>query len=205
MTARGMVLAPHSPVTGEVETHDAWLGGDARIPTPLRSDDGDYFREEHPPRVVAHHLTCTTHGQRHLWDIVESTITRDAELPGGDFEEVQEFRSHLTCVRCGLIQQWAGERRERKVGQVDPQPLVAGDLAAQMVRCTDLFGGRDASTWVIYRGGRPVGSMTWGSGARGRAFHTARLEEWPAGEHVEGSTPVAAFRKLARRLAAVPA
>ena len=196
-----MILPPHHSVDGSIEG-DRWLGRDARVPRPLRSDTGDYFREEHPPKVVAHyHRTEQCPTGRHLWDVVESTVYRELEDEAGDFRSEEQFRTTMTCVRCGVIRCYEGVRDgdTRHPSPVDPVPMTAGDLAAQQVHREQSYGG-EMSTWAVFRGETRVGVLTWDCGPRGRFFHFARLDEWPAGQTVQAPTPAGALRKLARSL-----
>lgn len=194
-----MTLPPYRLSSGEVETVHAWLGVDSRIPEPLRAPEVDPSETEHAPRVIAPHRRCVRPGERHLWDIIESAAADEVEGDDGEYEEHVTFRARLTCVRCGAVQAWAGRRREHDVDRLEVVPLSAGDYVAQMVKVGPLLNDRRTSVWEIYRDGHLAGRIMWGLGTRGRLFYTARLNAWPVGAHVEGPTPVAALRKLARQ------
>ena len=195
-----MVLPPHNPATREVETR--WPHGrDPRVPTPLREHAEDYWGEDHPPQVAGDTVfdrTGPCGGQRHLFDIIESTIWREIELPSGEYVERAEFRAVLTCVRCGDVTQWDGTRTEQRRTSVQVAPLVAGVLVAQHVDGTASDGwSGDHRSYNIYRDGSLVGRIEWGITGRGRRYHTAMLTDGPS---AEAPDPEAALRKLARAI-----
>lgn len=208
MTARTpvpMVLPPHEVSDGTVEHAAAPLYvHDVRVPRPLRIRHDGYYSDVYEPRVAGHSPytddRCPT--GRHLFDIIESVIEREVGEPHTDefIGYEYEFRARLTCVRCGKVLAWEGTRTEETVGRVQAAPLVAGDLVAQQVSASDVLGGRDMSTWRIYRAGRAVGVIGWARGQRGRAYHVGRLEDWPEGMTVEGPDPAAVLRKVARQV-----
>lgn len=198
-----MVLPPHERSSGEVATAQppAYVH-DVRVPRPLRRRDADgYFWDEHEPQVAGHspYVDDRCPDGRHLFDVIESVIEREVGEPHTDeFVGYEyDFRAVLTCVRCGKVLAWEGTRTEDVRPRVNPVPLVSGDLVAQQVDAYESWG-RDMSTWLVYRAGVEVGVIAWGRGKRGRAFHQARLDDWPTGETVEAADPAAALRKLAR-------
>lgn len=197
----GMQLPPHDRAGGEI------LGAhwtDARVPAPLRRRLDEYTSEQQEPRVVGYHLRdehCPD--GRHLFDIIESLIEHELEEgndeAGWTYRLEHEFSARLTCVRCGVVLAWKGTRdADEFAGTVTPAPLVAGDMVAQETSAHRSIGGRDMSTWTVYRDGAQVGLVSWARGQRGRAFHVGRLDAWPAGEKVEGADPAATLRKVAR-------
>lgn len=212
MSARrpaAMVLPPHERSSGDVEYCAApSYVHDARVPMPLRRDYGDGYTERVDPQVAGHspYVDDACPDGRHLFDVIESSIEHEVGEPHtDDFVGYEyQFRARLTCVRCGRISEWEGRRTERTIGRVPVAPMVSGDLVAQQVSVADSWArdDRPMSTWLVYRGGARVGVLQWARGQRGRAFHVARFDAWPPGEHVEGKNPESALRKLAR--AAVP-
>lgn len=179
---------------------------DQRVPKPLPSpDDFDRYRDAQKPRAAGStHRTTECPDGRHSFDVVESVVEHeleDADAEYGYSYEL-EFRARLTCVRCGVVLAWEGRRSDdRHVSTLSPRPLIAGSLVAQMVH-GDSVGGSDWSSYLVYRttdGGHvPGGSLTPARGPRGRDYYVAMLDDWPAGRHVQGRTPAAALRALAR-------
>jgi len=212
-----MVLPPHDRTDGRLVERRSFVVSDIRVPTPLWSRDGGGYSERHEPRVAGHSPYADDRclDGRHLFDIIESTIEREVGEPHTDeFVGYEyDFRAVLTCVRCGRVMQWDGTRTEQHARRVDPAPITAGDLVAQQTDSWfDSWAGRtpagatrDMSSWLVYRDGVEVGVITWGRGSRGRAFHQARLHDWPEGETVEGKDPAAALRKLLRHAPVVDA
>lgn len=204
----GMVLPSHSQTDGVVHGGRWPLTSDDRVPRPLHTKQDGWFDEEHDARVAGHspYTDDACPDGRHLFDIIESYVVRYAEADNGRELEELDFRARLTCVRCGKILEWEGTRTEQHVGRIQAAPLVASDLVAQQVRCVDSFeAGREMSTWVVYRDGVEVGTVTWARGQRGRRYHVARLHDWHEGQNVEGPDPAAALRKLARTVSAAMA
>lgn len=193
VTAMSMIL-PVADSSGYVEQGygtPMWLHNDTRVPRPVGRD--------HEARLLVSYLgDC----DRHLFDVVESARDVETELPDGEWAHHEEFTARLTCVKCGVIVAWEGTRKPEVRGSapVNPVPLVAGDLTAQMIDAGrgGAFGNRDWSTWAVHRGNERVGVIAWGCGRRGREFFAARLFTWPGGEHVEAPTPAAALRKLGK-------
>lgn len=168
-----------------------WLHDDQRVPRPHRD------AEAQP--LAAWRGDC----DRHLWDVIDSVVEREVEDDASDdgWAVEQEFRARLTCVHCGIIVAWEGVRdgKVRDPRPVNPTPLVAGDLAAQMIHADGgAFGARDWSTWAVHRGTERVGVITWSRGPRGREYFTGRLFAWPDGERVEATTAAGVLKKLAR-------
>lgn len=204
-TKPAMVLPSHNRADGRIDGSH-WT--DIRVPAPLGS-----FMDPAEPAPVGHYLRADECPDgRHLFDVIESLVEREVEdgndEDGYTYRLEHDFRARLTCVRCGLVLAWDGTRdgdRER-VGRVDPAPMVAGTLAAQLTK-PDTSGFRDMSAWTVYRDGAKVGEIVWARGPRGRMFYTGRLDSWPTGQKVEAADPAAALRKLekATRVQAVSA
>lgn len=196
----GMVLPPHERVDGVVQA-DSWT--DVRVPARISSGSMS------DPRVAGHiHRTDECPDGRHLFDVIE---TVQEQWVGEDDQEELEcrFRARLTCVRCGTLLVWQGTRAgEREhYGQLQAAPMAQGPFLAQQTSPAQQgwLGGRDMSTWTIYRDGARVGLIGYGNGPRGRAYHVGRLDAWPDGETVEGKDPAGAFRALAKHDARISA
>lgn len=138
--------------------------------------------------------------ERHLFDVVETArdINDDGE-PLDDRPDIA-FRTNLTCVRCGYIEQWRGTRTST-YSRVDPTPIRCKGFAAQQTSKMNGFA-RDLSHWTVYADGVTAGVIVWERGPRGRIFFVGRLFAWPRGETVEGTTPIAVLRKISARAAA---
>jgi hypothetical protein len=167
---------------------DAW--GDERLPNPIDGETnldlvGSYYVKDFSQRCP-----------RHLFDVVKTARDiNDEEAESG--RPSTEFRANLTCVRCGIIQQWGGTLTKTDSHRIDPRPLRHKNLAAQMVRNHQSFG-RVMSDWRVYDADEQrVGSIGWAAGPRGRAYFVGRLSSWPEGQTVEGRTPAAVLKKIA--------
>lgn len=208
-----MVLPPHERSSGEIAERTR-LVSDIRVPSALlEKGSNDGYARWHDPRVAEitwrRDTPCEPFGGRHLFDIIECVIEREVGEPHTDeFVGYEyEFRAVLTCVRCGQVTQWDGTRTQTDRRHINPVPIVLGDLTAQQCSAVASLRDRDMSNWLVYRNGVEVGIIGWARGQRGRAFHKARLHDWPDGQTVEGNDPTAALRKLVRaaRAEAVPA
>lgn len=200
---RGMVLPPVES-DGRVEQGygtPMWLHSDARVPAPL--PDRDVY-------ALAAHVRSETCPGRHLFDVLESLEEREVEdeHAEGGWRVEHRFVARLTCVRCGLIQEWAGTRdgEVRDPHRIQAEPLAAGDLVAQMIRTSGAwYADADphwGSTWAVHRGDERVGVVDWGRGPRGREYFAGRLFAWPDGEKVQAPTVAGVLRKMSRRGAA---
>jgi hypothetical protein len=185
----GMVLPPFDPMSGEV---DGWgHRWDVRVPAVVERD--------WPPRLLA----CRVRSERcpdgrHLFDAIESSATETWDE--ATQRSSQRFRLVLTCVRCGLVEPIDGvwDSTDSRRTHVDPVPLRSGSLRAQQVSA-DRGLGHLYDSWLVHdSSGAVVGVIDWARGRRGRAFYTGRLRDWPAGQHIEASTPAGCLRKLAR-------
>lgn len=194
-----MVL-PHVDAHGYAD--DAWSRslGDVRVPAPLTYD----------AEVRTFNATerCVDDQPRHLWDILESAEWREVETDGGEWVEEASFREVLTCVRCGLVRQREGIRRERSRGRLEVEPLRAGDLRAVQVKVEAFFDGDESTYLVVDVVDQVVGRICWSRGPRGRRYYVGALGEThprtgDAVDVVEGATPVAVLRKLASQAAMV--
>lgn len=202
-SAPQMVLPAHERASGEITTARWPHSRDERVPYPLRTSSEDYFSEEHPVGIACRSYDfagpCAT--GRHLFDLLESTVWREVERPDGEWVEECDFRTRLTCVRCGQVTEWEGTRTERRVTQLDPVPLVVAGFVAQHVGGhgpVDRWRTLDLRRWDVFRDEQLVGHLSGDRTPRGRVYYAATLDEWPQGEHVEGTTPEAALRALAR-------
>lgn len=201
-----MVLPPHDRASGEV-TGDY---RDERVPRPL----GRFTDDERTPQVLAFYRRSEHCPEgRHLFDVIESVQERETFEPDDDADHVgmhgrgrygleQTFRARLTCVRCGIIEAWAGVRDGdvRSPASVIPAPLAAGELLAQQIS-GDSSGLRDMSTWAVYHASVQVGLITWARGPRGRAYYVGRIDGWPDGQPVEADAPAGVLRAMWRRSA----
>jgi hypothetical protein len=169
---------------------------DVRVPRPIRrhGDVGEV-------RVLGGHTRCVDEGPRHLWDILETCIWREAQDERGDWCEEATYREVLTCVRCGRVEQREGTRRDAAVRHIDVAPLRAGDLRAQEVERTTFFSGTASSYVVVDQAGAPAGRISWARGSRGREYYVGVLgDDHPRAtpEAVEAPTAIGVLRKLAR-------
>jgi hypothetical protein len=179
MADRPMIL----PSTKDLENRYRPILTDDRVPIGFDLDD--------PPVRVGRYDNRDCAG--HLFDaIMASREVFDAE---GDVER-EDFRLRLTCVRCGVIVTMDGALdpdRYRSSSQIEPSPIAAGGLRAQQTVSRG-FG----ETWLVYVGADSVGAITWATGPRGREFYKGRFDAWPDGQTMQGPTPAAVLRKLAR-------
>lgn len=206
-----MVLPPVDR-HGEVDTRhpSAWL--DPRIPDPI----GRYSDDQRPVRPLGYWQgddrgPCAGEGtdrQRHLFDVLSTHGPQGYD--DQDRPVDVEFRMRLTCVRCGLVLAMNGQSHSeedsgvQRSTRIDPVPLQAGPLLAQQVRRHAGWGGDVDADWTVYRDGQVVGSLGTARGQRGRRFYAGRLHD--DGDTVlEGATPMAALKKLARRAEALAA
>jgi hypothetical protein len=191
-----MVLPVVEPCSGEVSGPP--LVVDLPVPVP--------FAHDRPPHLLAHWArTEQCPNGRHLWDVIVATAPEGGEDEDDCVDRVP-FRMVLTCVRCGSIERLAGVREDDRRGwwssSVDPVPLRCGSLVAQQVG--GFRHGGDSSSWTVHADGDPVpvGVMAWARGPRGRQYFKGRLDTWPTGRTVQGSTPGGCLRKLAMANAA---
>lgn len=209
---RPMVRPPAKPSDGTVDGGFAYSSDD-RIPSRLRRKDFDLWDSEaQEPRRVGHHLSAGYVDDKpvsrcpdgHLFDIIESTIEHELEDDDAQYgiRYEHDFRARLTCVGCGIVLAWEGRRtKDEHVATLAVEPLVAGDLVAQMVHSR--VGSPDWSRYDVYRstpsGLERVGSLWPTRGQRGRHFVQARLDGWAGGQVVEGKDPIGALRAIVRR------
>jgi hypothetical protein len=187
-----MVLPVVEPCSGEVGGPPLLV--DLRVPVP--------FSYDRPPHVLAHWARSERcPNGRHLWDVIVATAPGDGEDEEDDCVDRVRFRMVLTCVRCGRIERLAGVREDERRGvwssAVDPVPMRSGPLVAQQVGG---FGhGGDCGSWTVHAGSdpAPIGVMAWARGPPGGRYFKGRLDAWPTGRTVQGSTPGGCLRKLA--------
>lgn len=184
-----------------------WRLRDVRVPIA--------FAGEFDPQPVGCHLrTPQCPDGRHTWDVIEAVTqerwvrdphsTQDPQDPDGDFIGCQSFRMRFTCITCGRVEHREGKFHETRAPSthVDPVPLKAGALRAQMIDpgSWSLGRDRDSSTWMVHDAtGAVVGLITAQLGRRGAVRHTGRLHAWaPERESVRGASPKAVLRALTR-------
>lgn len=201
MKALGMVL-PQSAADGTVSGGFAYSSDD-RVPSRLRRPE-DYFDDAPEPRRVGTHLNSSC--SPHLFDVIESSIEHEIEDDDArhGYRYEQDFRARLTCVKCGLVLGWEGRRtKDEHIASLSPEPLVVGDLVAQMVHSDRIGGRHDWSRYDVLRstpgGFERIGSLTPGRGQRGRQYYAGVLDGWALGDHVEGKDALSALRAIARR------
>lgn len=195
--ASSMVL-PAVDTQGYVR--DGWVValGDSRVPRPIGGLDGEV-------RVYNATSRCVDEGPRHLWDIIESAEWHNVETDAGEWLEEATFREVLTCVRCGVVEQREGTRRDSRWSRLEVEPLQAGKLRAQQVKVDNFWSGDAGSFVVVDEHSEPVGRITWDRGPRGRGFYVGRLGDLhPRGDSdpgslVEAPTALGVLRKLATR------
>jgi hypothetical protein len=209
-----MVLPPAERPTGIVRGGLSYSFDD-RVPNRLPSPPESWDWEAQEPRHVgwdigrldergAWQRTCPD--GRHLFDVIESTVQHLSYDQDDDEIVETDFRARLTCVQCGVVLAWEGRRTvEERIAILDPAPMVAGDLVAQMVKA-DRIGSTNWSRYDVYRrtgdAVERVGRLSPGRGSRGRHFYYGQLDAWGTGPgtYVEGKDPLAALRAIARRL-----
>ena len=196
-----MFLPAADDASGEVTSPP--LIGDVRIPVPFGRDDFE-------PRLVAYWRRteqCPT--GRHLWDAIVVSSYDDVPFIADDDVERRRFRMKLTCVRCGLVDDFRGIAEDdgaSRTARVDPAPLRSGRLFAQQVD-GDRGGRRDTSSWAVHDDPEtaPVGFISWGRGPRGGRYFSGTLYAWPSGVSVRAAAPEACLAKLAKAPAGGPA
>lgn len=162
---------------------------DDRLPVPFASmwqDNAHRLSTWHPGGCAS---------DRHLFDVIE--VARSVEDADGQTTGV-EFRARLTCVFCGHIVAWEGVRdaeRSRSL-RVDPLPISAGVFRAQQIADR----GDGLTSYAVYGSEHadPIGVIASACGPRGRRYFQGRLLCWPQGCSVQGPTPLAALRKIAK-------
>jgi hypothetical protein len=129
-----MIVLPAERSTRIVSTHYTWPDDD-RIPGRLSTPDPEYGvedaddREARAPRAVGWDDGRRSVGgrmpervcERHLFDVIELTVTH-VSCGEGDNEIVDtDFCARLTCVTCALVLGWDGRRTdEQRVVMLDP-------------------------------------------------------------------------------------
>jgi len=148
---------------------------------------------------------------RHLFDALQSS--EGDRYDDDDRLQPKAFRLVLTCVRCGVVRELRGHLDaddaavpgDRQVGQLSPVPLQAGELLAQEVSRSHVWGDEWHINWTVYADGRPVGWMRTDRGPRGKRYVAGALGHPSVDPTVKGASAAAVLRKLATVTAAVPA
>jgi hypothetical protein len=193
-----MILPPADRASGEVTV--MWSAGGLRV--PLRFP----YPDDRAPGLLAwYRRTETCPDGRHAWDALMARAPADAEtasfLGPEEYPEWFRFRLNLTCTRCGVVERLAGylDDRATKGGKVDPVPVKAGALRAQGIEDE----GHVLPRCTVHEGLDPhsIGVINASVTQRGRHYFAGRLDAWPDGRVVEGSSIVACLRKLAAEAA----
>lgn len=179
-----------------------WWLRDVRVPTGVAGEFhpsalGSYVRAEQCP------------DGRHTWDVIEALGPEkgieDSPDPAPNGMSRQAFRLAFTCLMCGRVEYRRGEFHDEirdPSTRVDPVPLKAGGLRAQMIDpgYRPLARDRDYSLWMVHdTTGAMVGLITPQVGRRGAVRHQGRLYAWPQEQDsVRGASPRAVLRALAR-------
>lgn len=183
---------------------------DERWPRPVGYYDGRLARGATATHVPG---PCNPSGgwssNRHLFDAL---IAEEGDVYVGDDLTPSPFRLVLTCVRCGLVKELRGHldpagEGERTRSFLDPVPLQAGELLAQEISRSHVWGDEWNVEWTIYRDGQRVGWMATQRGQRGRRYVAGGLGRRYRDEHevLQAPSAIAVLRKLAKLAAAVPA
>jgi len=166
-----------------------------------------YYDGVHLPGGGIAPSPCNPEGKwadaRHLFDALQSS--EGDQYDQEDRLQPKAFRLVLTCVRCGVVRELRGHLDsddgsvggDRQIGQLDTVPLQAGQLLAQEVSRTHVFGDEWYVNWTVYADGRAVGWMRTDRGPRGKRYVSGALGHLSVDATVKGASAAAVLRKLA--------